>query len=67
MKKIILIIYTVLLGIIVDAQPLAPSTPSGNSIPVSNFGGILALVAGIVVFIYLKSKQQKEKNTKFEN
>ncbi len=55
MKKTIIIAYMLLFGTMAVAQPLPPSTPSGSPIPVSNIGGLIALVLGITIFLYRKN------------
>lgn len=58
-KNIILVIIFLSLAVITNAQPLPPTTPSGNPVPVE---GLLTLLpAALVAFGIVKLRRKNSK------
>lgn len=59
-SKIITITILTFIAIHAHSQPLPPTTPNGNPVPIGEFVWVLLIAAGLLSRLVNKSKQNKK-------
>lgn len=66
MKKINIICLLLLVELLGYGQPLPPSTPEGNPVPIDHLGlGLLAFIVLLFLGIYFMKKRQNTQQQNF--